>query len=130
MEDFDMQLEFPDDLFRLLIYHLLVSLLRQDCRKVWALLECLELWTKLEEPQGFVICDLLLGTSSDATPHVTMNIRMMHTYSFSRKLGCHYFITKDILRWTLLFLISSSRLLLTCWRPVKRIRRKTLPFSH
>ena len=39
----------------LLFYYLLVSLSRQDCRKVWALLECLELWTKLEEPQGFVI---------------------------------------------------------------------------
>ena len=32
-------------------------------------------------------------TSSDATPLVTMNIRMIHTYSFSRMLGCHYFIT-------------------------------------
>ena len=57
------------------------------------LLECLELWTKLEEPQGFMICALLLGTSGDATPLFTMNIRMMHTYSFSRMLGCHYFIT-------------------------------------
>ena len=53
-------------------HYLLVSLLRQDCIKVWVLLECLELWTKLEEPQGVVICALLLGTSSDATPHVTM----------------------------------------------------------
>ena len=79
--------------FWLPFYYLLVLLLRQDCKKVWALLECLELWTKLEEPQGFVICALLLGTSSDATPHVTMNIRMMHTYSFSRKLACHYIIT-------------------------------------
>ena len=45
---------------------------RQDCRRTWALLECLELWTKLVEPQGFVICALLLGTTSDAAPHVTM----------------------------------------------------------
>ena len=57
---------------RLSFYYLLVSLLRQNCRKVWALLDCLELWTKLEEPQGFVICALLLGTSSDAIPHITM----------------------------------------------------------
>ena len=40
-----------------------------------------------------MICALLLGTSGDATPLVTMNIRMMHIYSFSRMLGCHYFIT-------------------------------------
>ena len=59
-------------LSRLSFYHLLVELSRQDCRRTWALLECLELWTKLVEPQGFVICDLLLGTTSDATPHDTM----------------------------------------------------------
>ena len=63
MEDFDTQFEFSDDLFRLPIYHLLVSLLRQDCRMVWVLLVCLELWTKSEEPPGFVICALLLGTT-------------------------------------------------------------------
>ena len=63
MEDFDTQFEFPDDLFRLPIYHLLVSLLRQDCRMVWVLLVCLELWTKSEEPPGFEICALLLGTT-------------------------------------------------------------------
>ena len=33
---------------------------------------CLALWTKLEEAQGFVICALLLGTTSDATSHDTM----------------------------------------------------------
>ena len=59
-------------LSRLSFYHLLVSLSRQDCRRTWALLECLELWTELVEPQGFVICALLLGTTSDATPHDTM----------------------------------------------------------
>ena len=63
MEDFDTQFEFPGDHFRLPIYHLLVSLLRQDCRMVWVLLVCLELWTKSEEPPGFVICALLLGTT-------------------------------------------------------------------
>ena len=72
MEDFDTQFEFSDVISRLPFYYLLVSLLRQDCRRIWALLECLELWTKLEEPQGFVICALLLGTTSDAAPHDTM----------------------------------------------------------
>ena len=72
MEDFDTQFEFSDVISRLSFYHLLVSLSRQDCRRTWALLECLELWTKLEEPQSFVICALLLGTTSDATPQATM----------------------------------------------------------
>ena len=58
-----MQFEFSDDFFCLPIYHLLVSLLRQDCIMVWVLLVCLELWTKSEEPPGFVICALLLGTT-------------------------------------------------------------------
>ena len=69
MEDCDTQFEFLDAISRLSFYHLLVSLSRQDCRRTWVLLECLELWTKFVEPQGFVICDLLLGTISDATPH-------------------------------------------------------------
>ena len=59
MEDFDTQFEFSDDLFRLPIYHLSVSLFRQD----WVLLVCLELWTKSEQPPGFVICALLFGTT-------------------------------------------------------------------
>ena len=72
MEDYDTGFEFPDNLFHLPIYRLLVSLLRQDCRRVWVLLECLERWTKLDEPQGFVICALLLGITSDATLYDTM----------------------------------------------------------
>ena len=72
MEDFDTQFEFSDVISRWSFYNLLVSLSRQDCRRIQTLLECLELWTKLVEPQGFVICALLLGTTSDATPHVTM----------------------------------------------------------
>ena len=73
MEDFDMQFEFSDVISLVcLFYHMLVSLSRQDCRRTWALLECLEPWTKLVEPQSFVICDLLIGTTSDATPHDTM----------------------------------------------------------
>ena len=30
---------------------------------VWVLLICPELWTKSEEPSGFVVCALLLGTT-------------------------------------------------------------------
>ena len=60
--------EFSDDLLRLPIYRLLVSLSRQDCRRVWLLLVCLELGTKSVEPSGFVIHALLLGT----TLHITM----------------------------------------------------------
>ena len=59
-------LSFGCYLSRLPIYYLLVSLLRQDCRRVWAPPECLELWTKLEETQGFVIC------YSDIIPQDTM----------------------------------------------------------
>jgi len=55
---------------------------------------------------------------------------MMHTYSFSRKWVHYYRWQWDIQHWTLLLLISSSRFLLTCWRSVKRISRKTLPFSY
>ena len=60
---FDTQFEFSDNLFRLPIYHLLVSLLRPDCRIFWVLLLCLELSTKSEEPPDLVICALLLGTA-------------------------------------------------------------------
>jgi len=83
IENFDTQFEFRMSSLSLLpIYYLWVSLLRQDCRKVWTLPECLELWTKLEEPQGFVICALLLGTTSDATPHDTMSFEWCtHTRS-------------------------------------------------
>ena len=42
---------------------LLVSLLRLDSRMVRVLLVRLELWTKSEEPPGFVFCALLLGTT-------------------------------------------------------------------
>jgi len=55
---------------------------------------------------------------------------MMHTYSFSRRWVHYYRWQWDIQHWTLLLLISSSRFLLTCWRSVKRISRKTLPFSY
>ena len=81
MEDFDTQFEFSD-VISFVYYHLLVSLSRQDCRRTWALLECPEPWTKLVEPQSFVICDLLIGTTSDATPHDTMIFEWcIHTYS-------------------------------------------------
>ena len=59
----DTQFECSDDLFRLPIHCLLVSVLRLDGVKVFVLLVCLELWTKSEEPFGFVICALLLGTT-------------------------------------------------------------------
>ena len=72
MEDFDTQFEFSDDLFHLPIYCLLVSVSRLDGRRVLVLLVCLELWTKLVEPQGFVIGALLFRTTSDATLHDTM----------------------------------------------------------
>ena len=58
------------------------------------------------------------------------DLRMMHTYSFSRKWVHYYRWQWDIQHWTLLLLISSSRFLLTCWRSVKRISRKTLPFLY
>ena len=54
----------------------------------------------------------------------------MHTHPFSRRLAHHYILQWDIQHWTLLLLISSSRFLLTYWRSVKRISRKTLPFSY
>ena len=57
------QFEFSDDLFRSTIHRLLVSLLRLDSRMVRVLLVRLELWTKSEEPPGFVICAILLGTT-------------------------------------------------------------------
>ena len=81
MEDFDTQFEFSDDLFRLPIYRLLVSLLRQDCRMVWVLLVCLELWTKSEEPPGFVICALLLGTT------VTLPDKFLEILSYMLTFG-------------------------------------------
>ena len=72
MEDVDTQFELSDGISRWPCYNRLDSFFRQDCWKVWALLECLELWTKLLEPQSFVICALLLRTTSDVSPHVTM----------------------------------------------------------
>ena len=129
MEDFDTQFEFSDDLFHLPIHCLLVSVLRLDGRKVWVLLVCLELWTKSEEPLVSWFVLYCLGRQWRYSIWFP-DLRMMHKYSFSRS-WVHYYIWQwDIQHWTLLLLISSSRFLPTCWRSVKRISRKTLPFSY
>ena len=74
---------------RLPLYYLLVSLLRQDCRKVWALLECLELWTQIGGTSEFRdLCSI-------ATWLQVMLIHFLPwIFEWCTHTRCHYFITK------------------------------------
>ena len=108
------------------VQRLLVSLLRLDSRMVRVLLVRGPNLSNLRVSWFVLYCLGRQWRYSTWFP----DLRMMHTHSFSRSLVQHYILQLDIQHWTLLLLISSSRFLLTCWRSVKRISRKTLPFSY
>ena len=116
---------------RLPFYYLLVSLPRQDCRKVWVLLECLRTLDQIGGTSGFRdLCSIATWLQVTRI-HLLPWIFEWCTHTRSQESWIVTTLSQtNILRWTLLLLISSSRFLLTCWRSVKRISRKTLPFSH
>ena len=116
---------------RLPFYYLLVSLPRQDCRKVWVLLECLRTLDQIGGTSGFRdLCSIATWLQVTLL-HLLPWIFEWCTHTRSQESWVVTTLSQtNILRWTLLLLISSSRFLLTCWRSVKRISQKTLPFLH
>ena len=74
---------------RLPFYYLLVSLPRQDCRKVWVLLECLRTLDQIGGTSGFRdLCSIATWLQ------VTLVHLLPWIFEWCTRTHCHYFITK------------------------------------